>query len=229
MWAGEVGLCSLQDCEHGGCSTEMKQSVAFHGDMLVWRVRRRRKARSPSYPRQNRSAAPNALNPRIHRIRPFTPRWCCSHLHRGAAEDAAGSTRSTGASRGRRDHFRRGRTANPAAARRGRTGGGQGCAARDLRGDRVGATAERAGPTHSKVRFSWILLDRCPHNERELCTLHGALFALGSGLSAADIARMVNGVARRYDQRIGTFAIKRCPSGNAHGSGSYWSWPRSRR
>ena len=46
----------------------------------------------------------------------------------------------------------------------------------------------------SEVRFSWILLDRSPHNERELHTLYCALLALGSDLNAAEVARMVNGV-----------------------------------
>lgn len=46
----------------------------------------------------------------------------------------------------------------------------------------------------SEVRFSWILLDRSPHNERELYTLYCALLALGSDLSAAEVARMVDGV-----------------------------------
>ena len=49
------------------------------GTCWLWRVRGRREARSSSCPRQNRSAAPNALKPRIHRIRPFTPRWSCSN------------------------------------------------------------------------------------------------------------------------------------------------------
>lgn len=44
-----------------------------------------------------------------------------------------------------------------------------------------------------EVRFSWILLGRAPHNERELTTLYCALLAHGSDLSAADVARMVNG------------------------------------
>ena len=46
----------------------------------------------------------------------------------------------------------------------------------------------------SEVRFSWILLGRSPHNERELYTLYCALLALGSDLSAAEVARMVDGV-----------------------------------
>jgi TnpA family transposase len=45
----------------------------------------------------------------------------------------------------------------------------------------------------SQVRFSWILLGRSPHNERELYTLYCALLAQGSNLSAADLARMVDG------------------------------------
>ena len=32
-----------------------------------------------SYPRQKRSAAVHSLKPRIHRMRPFTPRWSCSN------------------------------------------------------------------------------------------------------------------------------------------------------
>ena len=47
----------------------------------------------------------------------------------------------------------------------------------------------------SEVRFSWILLDRSPHNERELYTLYCALLALGSDLSAAEVARMVDAVS----------------------------------
>jgi TnpA family transposase len=47
----------------------------------------------------------------------------------------------------------------------------------------------------SHVRFSWILLGRSPHNERELYTLYCALLALGSSLSAAELARMVDGVS----------------------------------
>jgi len=45
------------------------------------------------------------------------------------------------------------------------------------------------------VRFSSILLDRSPHNERELCTLYCALLAQGSDLSAAEVARMVDQVS----------------------------------
>jgi hypothetical protein len=47
----------------------------------------------------------------------------------------------------------------------------------------------------SEVRFSWILLGRSPHNERELYTLYCALLAQGSNLSAADVARMVDGLS----------------------------------
>jgi TnpA family transposase len=47
----------------------------------------------------------------------------------------------------------------------------------------------------SEVRFSWILLDRSPHNERELYTLYCALLAQGSDLSAAEVARMVDGAS----------------------------------
>jgi TnpA family transposase len=47
----------------------------------------------------------------------------------------------------------------------------------------------------SQVRFSWILLGRSPHSERELYTLYCALLAHGSNLSATDIARMVNGLS----------------------------------
>ena len=46
-----------------------------------------------------------------------------------------------------------------------------------------------------EVRFSWILLGRAPHNERELTTLYCALLAHGSDLSAADVARMVDGLS----------------------------------
>jgi hypothetical protein len=34
-WKGAVGLCSLQDCEHNGCTTEMKQTATAGGDMLA--------------------------------------------------------------------------------------------------------------------------------------------------------------------------------------------------
>ena len=47
----------------------------------------------------------------------------------------------------------------------------------------------------SEVRFSWILLGRSPHNERELYTLYCALLAQGSDLSAAEVARMVDGAS----------------------------------
>ena len=47
----------------------------------------------------------------------------------------------------------------------------------------------------SQVRFSWILLGRSPHNERELYTLYCALLAQGSDLSAAAVARMVDGIS----------------------------------
>jgi hypothetical protein len=47
----------------------------------------------------------------------------------------------------------------------------------------------------SAVRFAWILLGRSPHNERELYTLYCALLAQGSNLSAADVARMVDGLS----------------------------------
>ncbi|MGH7084809.1 MAG: Tn3 family transposase, partial [Acetobacteraceae bacterium] len=47
----------------------------------------------------------------------------------------------------------------------------------------------------SQVRFSWILLGRSPHNERELYTLYCALLAQGSNLTAADLARMVDGIS----------------------------------
>jgi TnpA family transposase len=47
----------------------------------------------------------------------------------------------------------------------------------------------------SEVRFSWILLGRSPHSERELHALYCALLALGSDLSAAEVARMVDGVS----------------------------------
>jgi Tn3 transposase DDE domain len=47
----------------------------------------------------------------------------------------------------------------------------------------------------SQVRFSWILLDRSPRNERGLYTLYSALLAQGSDLSAAEIARMVDGIS----------------------------------
>ena len=30
-----VGLCGLQDGEHGGCTTEMKQAAAVGGNALV--------------------------------------------------------------------------------------------------------------------------------------------------------------------------------------------------
>src|SRR4028119_1460311 len=48
------------------------------GTWWLWRVRRRRKSRSWSWLRQKRSAEAKLLNPRMHRMRPLTPRWSCS-------------------------------------------------------------------------------------------------------------------------------------------------------
>ena len=44
------------------------------------------------------------------------------------------------------------------------------------------------------TRFSWILLNRPPRSEFELITVYGALVALGSGLSASEVVRMVAGI-----------------------------------
>jgi hypothetical protein len=41
------------------------------------------------------------------------------------------------------------------------------------------------------TRFSWILLGRPPRSEHELVTLYASIIALGTGLSAADLVRMV--------------------------------------
>ena len=41
------------------------------------------------------------------------------------------------------------------------------------------------------TRFSWILLGRPPRSEHELVTLYASIIALGAGLSAADLVRMV--------------------------------------
>ena len=41
------------------------------------------------------------------------------------------------------------------------------------------------------TRFSWILLGRPPRSEHELVTLYDSIIALGAGLSAADLVRMV--------------------------------------
>ena len=66
-------------------------------------------------------------------------------------------------------------------------------AQRDRRGHRSGAVA---GSPDSGGQPSALLVDPVgpqPHNERELCTLYCALLAQGSNLSAADLARMVEG------------------------------------
>ncbi|WP_282611243.1 Tn3 family transposase [Pelagibius sp. Alg239-R121] len=47
----------------------------------------------------------------------------------------------------------------------------------------------------SQTRFSWLLLGRSPRNERELITLYGAVFALGTDLTAAEVTRMVPGLS----------------------------------
>jgi TnpA family transposase len=44
------------------------------------------------------------------------------------------------------------------------------------------------------THFSWILLSRAPRSEQELIYLYAALIALGSDLTAADIARMTLGI-----------------------------------
>jgi len=41
------------------------------------------------------------------------------------------------------------------------------------------------------TRFSWILLGRPPRSEHELVTLYASIIALGAGLTAADLVRMV--------------------------------------
>src|SRR6516164_5072630 len=41
------------------------------------------------------------------------------------------------------------------------------------------------------TRFSWILFGRPPRSEHELVTLYASIIALGAGLSAADLVRMV--------------------------------------
>ena len=43
----------------------------------------------------------------------------------------------------------------------------------------------------SHTRFSWLLLGRSPKSERELVTLYGAVMALGSDLTGAEVTRMV--------------------------------------
>ena len=44
------------------------------------------------------------------------------------------------------------------------------------------------------TRFSWILFGRPPRSEHELVTLYASIIALGAGLSAADLVRMVPGL-----------------------------------
>ena len=44
------------------------------------------------------------------------------------------------------------------------------------------------------TRFSWILLGRAPRSAQELIHLDAALIALGSDLTAADMARMTLGI-----------------------------------
>ncbi len=59
------------------------------------------------------------------------------------------------------------------------------------------------------TRFSWILLGRPARSEPELVTLYAALLALGSDLSAADIARMVPAVdADRIGQMVAGIEAK---------------------
>lgn len=44
------------------------------------------------------------------------------------------------------------------------------------------------------TRFSWKLFGRPARSERELVTLYGGLLVLGSGLSVAELARMIPSV-----------------------------------
>lgn len=47
----------------------------------------------------------------------------------------------------------------------------------------------------AQTRFSWILLGRPPHSEQELVILYAALIALGSDMTASDLARMTLGLS----------------------------------
>ncbi len=62
------------------------------------------------------------------------------------------------------------------------------------------------------TRFSWSLLNRPPHNERELLTLYAALLAHGTDLNARQVVRMVGGVREdRVRVTTASFALRSNP------------------
>lgn len=66
---------------------------------------------------------------------------------------------------------------------------------RALYADRgVGQIAEMMLEVDSKVRFSWLLLGREPHNRGELLLTYAGVLALSTSMAAAEVARMVPGL-----------------------------------